>query len=76
MKKEIIIIFCCVVFPLIGLSQQTGPGNPGGEPTGSDPPIGGGAPIGSGIIILLSMSVTYLGKKVYDMRKESMKDDM
>ncbi len=66
--RKIIIIVCLAFIPILCLSQQRGPGNPGGEPTGNDPPIGGGAPIGSGVGILMSISILYLGRKVYKLR--------
>ena len=53
-----------------GNTQQRGPGNPGGEPTGNDPPIGGGAPVGNGLVVLLSLGMAYLGRKVYVLKME------
>ena len=75
MKKIIlIIIITCLMIPGMLFSQQRGPGNPGGEPTGNDPPIGGGAPVGSGMVILLSLGAAYLGRKVYVNHKKDQEE--
>ncbi len=57
MKKIIITItaiLLLITLPFLVSAQQTSPGDPGGEPTGNDPPLGGGAPIGGGLFILIS----------------------
>lgn len=51
-----------------------GPPDPGGDPTAGEPPLGGGAPISSGLFILLGLGAAYGGKKLYDMRKESLEE--
>ncbi|NOY50351.1 MAG: hypothetical protein GXO88_07315 [Chlorobi bacterium] len=72
--KKIITIITVLVFlfaiPTINLAQQTSPGDPGGEPTGSDPPLGGGAPIGGGLFILIGLGAAYGGKKIYKLYKD------
>ena len=76
--KKIFIIPILLIFlfimPLFSLGQQTSPGDPGEDPTGTGDPIGGGAPIGGGLVILLSLGAAYGGKKVYDMQKESLEE--
>ncbi len=73
MKKIILIIGIIIITLFSNMSvfaQQDGPGNPGGEPTGSDPPLGGGAPIGGGTLILIGLGAAYAGKKIYDIITE------
>lgn len=48
---------------------MTAPVDPGGEPEGSDPPLGGGAPVGEGTIVMLIMAAAYGGKKVFELKK-------
>ncbi|MDP2722914.1 MAG: hypothetical protein Q8O72_09160 [Bacteroidales bacterium] len=70
MKKKIVstlMISAMLLLPLLTIGQMRGPSDPGGGPTGSDPPIGGGAPIGSGLVFLLTMGAVYGGKKLYQL---------
>jgi len=78
MKKKIfstMMIAALLMFPLFITAQTKDPGNPPegpGEPGGD--PIGGGAPVGSGLVILLTMGAAYGGKKLYNLRKESIEE--
>lgn len=75
MKKKIIstiVILSMILIPLFTIASD-GPGDPGGDPGGGDP-IGGGAPIGGGLVILLSLGAAYGGKKLYDLKKESLEE--
>ena len=70
-------ILLLILFPYFVSAQQTSPGDPGGEPTGNDPPLGGGAPIGGGTLILIGLGAIYGGKKTYQLyldRKEELED--
>jgi hypothetical protein len=76
MKRLTIIIITTIIllFPIVSIAQQKSPGNPGGEPTGSDPPLGGGAPLGGGLFILLVMGGAYGGVKLYQKKKKIILD--
>jgi hypothetical protein len=80
MKKitiTITAILLLIALPFFVSAQQKSPGDPGGEPTGSDPPLGGGAPLGGGLIILIGLGAIYGGKKTYKLyldRKEEFED--
>lgn len=65
------LLFICIfqVFSITAIAQMTAPIDPGGEPSGSDPPLGGGAPVGGGTIVMLVMAAVYGGKKAFDLRK-------
>lgn len=74
MKKKIIstiVTLSMILIPLFTIASD-GPGDPGGDPSGD--PIGGGAPIGGGLVILLSLGAAYGGKKLYDLKKESLEE--
>jgi hypothetical protein len=77
MKKILIQLMIIVSFTLTStfLLAQDGPPPPppdghGGE--GNAP--AGGAPIGGGLFILLGLGAAYGGKKLYDLRKESIEE--
>lgn len=73
MKKHVfnaIIIFSVIMLPLLSHAQMRGPENPGGGPTGSDPPLGGGAPIGGGLFILIGLGAVYGGRKIYQLYQD------
>lgn len=73
MKKILITttaILLLIILPFLVSAQQTSPGDPGGEPTGNDPPLGGGAPIGGGLFILIGLGALYGGKKTYHLYME------
>ena len=72
MKKYILTLIVTFVFALAGsgLMAQDPPPPPGNHgQTGTQPP-GGGAPISSGVVILLTLSVAYGSKKVYNSWKK------
>lgn len=63
------------LFLSIGVMAQGPPNPPGGSHGGSgDAGPGGGAPIGGGLLILLSLGAAYGGKKLYDLKKESLEE--
>lgn len=66
---NLLIICIFQVFSIAAIGQMTAPIDPGGEPTGSDPPLGGGAPVGGGTIVMLVMAAVYGGKKAFELRK-------
>lgn len=74
MKKLFTTLFLITIFlafPLFIL-QSFGdlPPDPGsGGPGGGDLPVGGGSPLGSGLIVLLSLGVSYGLSKIRNFRK-------
>jgi hypothetical protein len=72
MKKvyKIIVLISIIILPIVGITQQSSPGDPGGEPGGGDPPLGGGAPVGSGLAVLIGLGVAYGGRKIYNIYKD------
>ncbi len=78
--KKTTQIFLPIIFLVISLffSQslypQSPPDPPSGHGGGGDANPGGGAPIGGGLFILLGLGAAYGGKKLYQMRKESLED--
>lgn len=73
MKKlftTLFLITLFIAFPLF-INQSFGdlPPDPGsGGPGGGDLPVGGGSPLGSGIMLMLSMGITYGLNKLYRLR--------
>ena len=68
-RKYIIVISLIIAALFIYSPIYAQPDPPGGHGQSGDSPGGGGAPIGSGIALLMLMSVTYAGKKIYDKRE-------
>lgn len=66
---NLLIIILFQIFSITAIGQMTAPVDPGGEPEGSDPPLGGGAPVGEGTIVMLIMAAAYGGKKVFELKK-------
>lgn len=62
------------LFLSLGLMAQGPPPPPAGSHGGSGDASGGGAPIGGGLLILLSLGAAYGGKKLYDLKKESLEE--
>ena len=54
-------------FSLFAQAPPTPPENPS---NGGGGPVGGGAPIGSGLVLLISLAVSYGGKKVFEAGKK------
>ncbi len=52
----------------------TVPPPPGSHGESADQAAGGGAPIGGGLFILLGLGAAYGGKKIYDVRKETLEE--
>ncbi len=71
--KLIIILVLLLIFPFTSIAD-TQPPNPGGNPQGSDPPLGGGAPVGSGLFILLGLGAAYGSRKLYQLNKEKLEE--
>ena len=59
-----------VFIATISFAQMMGPQDPGSSPELGDPPIGGDATLSGGVILLLTISTAYGGKKVYDLMKD------
>ena len=55
-------------------AQGAPPPPPDGHGGDTNQPAGDGAPIGSGLAILLSLGAAYGGKKVWDFRKKSLRE--
>lgn len=73
MKRNIKKTLLGVLFVLTAISvmAQPGPGDSGlngGEGAG---PVGGGAPLGGGLLILVSLTLGYTLRRVYELRKNS-----
>ncbi|MEI6885802.1 MAG: hypothetical protein WCO02_15015 [Bacteroidota bacterium] len=66
-----LLIICLVMIPAIhAFSDDPGPPNPGGDPSGGGPgPVG--APIDGGLLILLAQGVAYGGWKFYKLKKKT-----
>ncbi|MFA5971103.1 MAG: hypothetical protein WC780_02030 [Lentimicrobiaceae bacterium] len=77
--KKIFIAIIVAVFVGLNLGVIADPPPPPPDPTiaGSNSPVGdsSGAPIGSGITLLISLAGLYGGKKVYDAKRESKKEE-
>jgi len=72
-KNLTAILVCTLSFTAL-LAQAPPPPNGGSDPGGGNTPVGNGAPVGSGLGILLGLGVAYVGKKVYDLRKEQLEE--
>jgi hypothetical protein len=71
--KYLLIVFF-IAFSFSALAQG-GPGDPNGDPEGGGDPVGGGgAPNTGHSIVLLSLALTYGGKKIYDYSKFKQED--
>jgi hypothetical protein len=76
MRIKIIIttflIFTLLLFnPFVNTALSDLPPDPGtGGPGTGDIPVGGGSPLEGGLILLISLGVTYGFKKLYSGRKE------
>ncbi len=72
-KLNLLLTAFLMLFMIISLSAQTPPHPNGGSAPGSgSTPVGGGAPVGGGLLILLSLSLGYGSRKVYELRKRTM----
>ncbi len=72
-KMKYIVLLGFLFIVTVSHAQMDGPGNPGGDPIGSDP-LGGGAPIGGGLTILIGLAVVYGGRKLYNMNKKDLEE--
>lgn len=61
-KFLIIVLFS--LFSITSYGQMLEPDDPGSDPIGEDP-LGGGAPLDGGVLLLISMGITYGGRKLY-----------
>ncbi len=69
-RLKIILLLLSLQVSFIGFAQSTGPSDPGNDPTGEEPPLGGGAPIGSGTLLLLGLGAFYGSIKYKELRTE------
>jgi hypothetical protein len=77
MKKNILIISLILTFMFWvnnTYADDTAPPPPSGHGSTTNEASGGGAPIGGGLFILLGLGAAYGGKKVYDMKKQSLEE--
>lgn len=74
MKKIIAPFLLTFVFTLFALAGYCQPNPPGGNHGSSGNQNGGNAPIGSGLFILLGLGAAYAGKKLYNMKKDSLEE--
>jgi len=74
MKKTLItlLIIIASVTTTNLLAQVPPPPPPGHGQTGNQ--TGGNAPIGGGLFILIGLGAVYGGKKLYDLKKESLEE--
>jgi hypothetical protein len=75
--KKIAIKLMIVVSLSIGstaLLAQGPPPPPPGDHGGTGNTTGGNAPIGGGLFILMGLGAAYGGKKLYDLRQESLEE--
>lgn len=75
--KKIAIKLMIVASLSIGstaLLAQGPPPPPPGEHGGDGNTSGGNAPIGGGLFILMGLGAAYGGKKLYDLRQESLEE--
>jgi hypothetical protein len=78
MKKHF-LLFSLSFALLFGVSKsygqsQSAPPPPDSHGQTTNQTSGGGAPIGGGLFILLGLGAAYGGKKVYDMKKQSLEE--
>lgn len=72
--KNIKLIIAGIFFLFLSIGVMAQPDPPAeGHGSGNDA-SGGGAPIGGGLLILLSLGAAYGGKKLYDLKKESLEE--
>lgn len=71
--KSLIVIIFAVFAMNIGFSQTPPHPNGGNDPGSGNTPVGGGAPIAGGFFIMLSLGLGYGAKKMYDIRRKSVK---
>lgn len=71
--KKIIISFTVLAFISLGtLFAQVPPHpNDGNDPNSGNTPVGGTASIGGGLVILASLGMGYVSRKIYSLRSES-----
>ena len=76
MKKIFIQLMIIVSFILTStfLPAQDPPPPPSDHGGSGNAPADNGAPIGGGLFILLGLGAAYGGKKLYDLRKESIEE--
>ena len=71
-----VLISIFSLFSAIGFSQPPPPpgGSSGPGDGGHGNELGGNAPIGGGLFILLGLGAAYGGRKLYNLRKESLEE--
>ncbi len=62
--KSLLFILLFLCFTLISKADLPPDPGTGGPGTGDDP-VGGGSPVGCGLIILISLGVSYSSYKIY-----------
>ncbi len=75
--KKYIVLFCLFFSFLLwtnNANAQTAPPPPGAHGQTTDQAAGGSAPIGGGLFILLGLGIAYGGRKLYQMKTESLEE--
>jgi hypothetical protein len=69
--------FLLILITIITLNSyaQGGPGDPGGDPEGTNDPLGGGAPIFGGTFILIALGAFYGGRKIFLLKNLESKEE-
>ena len=72
--KKLKFLFGLVLLLTLFSSNSFGQASPPSDHGTTTNQSGGGAPIGGGLFILLGLGAAYGGKKVYDMKKQSLEE--
>lgn len=72
MKSKILYFAVIILFLVIaGIAKGQPPLPPSnGHGSSTNEPAGAGAPVGSGVMLLITLSVAYGTKKIYNARKD------
>ncbi len=74
LKAFIIVLMVSIAFTLEAQGPPPPPGGASGTGQDSGNSQGGNAPIGGGLFILLGLGAAYGGRKLYNLRKESLEE--
>jgi len=74
LRAFIIVLMVSIAYTMEAQGPPPPPGGSTGGTNGSGNSQGGNAPIGGGLFILLGLGAAYGGRKIYNMRKESLEE--